>query len=52
MLGQSCPECYAPLMRNRNMEVSCVVCNIPYRIGEDNKVYVNCLIHILLIHSL
>lgn len=52
MLSQSCPDCYAPLMRNKNKEVSCVVCNIPYLIGEDNRVYVIHLIILILIYSL
>lgn len=40
MLGCHCNICFSPLMRNKNEEVFCVVCNIPYEIGEDNTVHV------------
>lgn len=40
MLGQHCPECFSPLMRNKNQEVSCVVCQKPYIIDEQHHVVV------------
>ena len=31
MLGSSCEECYVPLMRNKQMDEICVVCERNYR---------------------
>jgi uncharacterized Zn finger protein (UPF0148 family) len=38
MLGSSCEECYVPLMRNKQMDEICVVCERNYRKDLQKKV--------------
>lgn len=38
MLGSSCEECYVPLMRNKQMDEICVVCERNYRKDLPKKV--------------
>ncbi len=38
MLGSSCEDCYVPLMRNKQMDEICVVCERNYRKDLPKKV--------------
>ena len=38
MLGSSCEECFVPLMRNKQMDEICVVCERNYRKDLPKKV--------------
>ena len=38
MLGSSCEECYVPLMRNKQLDEICVVCERNYRKDLQKKV--------------
>ena len=35
MLGESCPICFSPLMRDRNKKMWCVVCDVPVVTEEE-----------------
>ena len=30
MMGESCPDCFVPIMKSRNKEEVCVVCGTAY----------------------